>query len=240
MGERHAVLEEHVRHAGIGGEQRLAFRERAARATGTRRRRRRRARSPGRTPRATAAWRPPRCSVAHPLTAPGTVMGSGPCSGRAVPYRARRATGSTAAGALPLALSGDRGAIRALHQREQVTAHAAVVGVADRERDGRRERRVDGVASPLERDRTGLRGQGMWGRDRPLLAGGMKFHAAQCCRSVLSRRGTGARRPRTRRAPGPARGALARRAPRPARRAGMRRWPPTRCASSADSATRSA
>ena len=48
---------------------------------------------------------PSACSAAQPLTAPGTVMESGPCSGMAVPYRERSASGSTPAGARPLALS---------------------------------------------------------------------------------------------------------------------------------------
>ena len=47
---------------------------------------------------------PSACRAAHPLTAPGTVIESGPSSGMATPCRARSASASTPAGARPLAL----------------------------------------------------------------------------------------------------------------------------------------
>ena len=71
----------------------------------------------------------------------------------------------------------DRGAVRPLHQREEVAAHTAVVRVADGERHGRGDRGVEGVAAALERDRAGLGGQGVRGRDRPLGAGSVEVHA---------------------------------------------------------------
>ena len=75
-----------------------------ARATGRRRRLRARARFAGPNASAHGSVAPSACRAAHPLTAPGTVIESGPCSGMAPPCRSRSPWASTPAGARPLAL----------------------------------------------------------------------------------------------------------------------------------------
>ncbi len=187
-GERLAVGEEHVADAVVGLQpggvalQRSGERPRYRHAA-VRERDRRAERLAPRQPRALIVQGRPAAHRARDGD------GVGPELRHVRAVRGAERIGVDAGGSPPARVDRDRLPVGPLHQREQVAAHAAVVRVADRERDRGRERGVQGVPSAFERHRSGL-GRGRVGcGDRPGRPARPPFHAAECGRLAFRRSG---------------------------------------------------